>query len=393
MTLLAHLLVEPDITLWGLSSRERLGRMLTRAGITGLVDDLGDVPADDAVLLIRADWLYDARVLKGLIDSPCSVLTAGDDLAAVAANVPRAKAVETRDYLAGIAASALPDGLKTVDPNSIVSAGQTTLLKREDPYVLSITRAKRGDLEKRLFDGSYKGITDLVTKWAWPTPARWVTHVCAAAGISPNQVTGVSWLLALLTTYLFFQGHFAWGLVAGWIMTFLDTVDGKLARVTVSYTQFGNLFDHILDLVHPPFWYLAWAVGLTHSGIETPGLSLNTTAWLVFGGYIFGRVAEGLFSGVIANFSIFAWRPVDSYSRLVTARRNPCLIMLTLGIVGGRPDAGLLAVVLWTLISTVFLWLRLGTAWYEKVKLGPLEPWISAGDACKTSLAYRWFAR
>ncbi len=393
MTIQAHLIAESEVTLWGLSSRERLRRMLTRAGITELVDDLECARTEDAVLLIRGDWLYDARVLKGLIDTPSVVLATGDERTAVAANVPRSKAVETRNYLQGKTVADLPDGLNTVDPKTVVPAEQTTLLKRADPYVLPITRANRGELEKRLFDGSYKGITDLVTKWAWPIPARWVTHVCAVAGISPNQVTGMSWLLALVATYLFFQGHFAWGLMVGWIMTFLDTVDGKLARVTVSYTQFGNLFDHVLDLLHPPFWYLAWAMGLTHSGMELLGFSLTATAWLVFTGYILGRVAEGLFSGVIANFSIFAWRAIDSYSRLVTARRNPCLIMLTVGVLAGRADAGLLAVVLWTLISTVFLWLRVGTAWYEKVKLGPLEPWISAGDACKTSLAYRWFAR
>ena len=123
------------------------------------------------------------------------------------------------------------------------------------------------------------------------------------------------------------------------------------------------------------------------------GFSLTTTAWLLVAGYILGRVAEGLFSAVIAGFSVFAWRPIDSYSRLVTARRNPCLIMLTLGALAGRPDVGLLAVLLWTLLSTVFLWLRVGAAWYEKRKLGSLESWVGAGDTSKTSLAYRWFVR
>ena len=236
MTLQAHLIAEPEVTLWGLSSRERLRRMLTREGINELIDDLESAPADHPVLLIRGDWLYDARVLKGLIETPCTVLTTGDTATAVAANVPRSKAAEARNCLEGAKAADLPEGLTTVDPKTVVATEQTTLLKREDPYVLPITHANQSTLEKRLFDGSYKGITDLVTKWAWPTPARWVTQVCATAGISPNQVTGMSWLLALLATFLFFQGHFAWGLMVGWIMTFLDTVDGKLARVTVSYT-------------------------------------------------------------------------------------------------------------------------------------------------------------
>jgi phosphatidylglycerophosphate synthase len=42
----------------------------------------------------------------------------------------------------------------------------------------------------------------------------------------------------------------------------LDTVDGKLARVTVTSGRFGHCFDHIIDLIHPPVWYILWGRGL-----------------------------------------------------------------------------------------------------------------------------------
>jgi phosphatidylglycerophosphate synthase len=285
--------------------------------------------------------------------------------------------------------------LKTATPDTIGSGFETKLRKLKDAYVHPVTETNRSVLERELFDGSYKGITDLVTKWAWPTPARWVTRLCVRCGISPNQVTGMSWILAILATFLFAEGQYAWGLLAGWVMTFLDTVDGKLARVTVTYTNFGNLFDHILDVLHPPFWYLAWAFGVTANGADVLGLSFGTTAALIFGGYILGRIAEGLFRRKLGDFSIFAWRPIDSYTRLITARRNPSLILLTAGLLLGRPDAGLFAVVLWTLISTLFLWVRVAVAWYEKSNTGGLQPWMVATDseALKATLAYRWFAR
>ena len=44
-------------------------------------------------------------------------------------------------------------------------------------------------------------------------------------------------------------------------MTFLDTVDGKLARTTLTSSKWGDIFDHGIDLVHPPFWYVAWGAG------------------------------------------------------------------------------------------------------------------------------------
>jgi phosphatidylglycerophosphate synthase len=45
------------------------------------------------------------------------------------------------------------------------------------------------------------------------------------------------------------------GLVLGRLMTFLDTVDGKLARVTVTSSRFGDVLDHGLDIIHPPLVY------------------------------------------------------------------------------------------------------------------------------------------
>lgn len=395
MAIYVHLIAETDVALWGLTSRERLRRVLSRAGLSHFTDDLGCVPADASVLLIRGDYLYDTRVLNGLAAKPEVILLGADGAAAVAAHVPASEATRIKAYIEAGKAEPIPSGLQTTTPQTIGAGFETKLRKLGEAYVHPITAADQAALERQLFDGSYKGITDLVTKWAWPIPARWATRLCVRLGILPNHVTAMSWLLAILAIYLFAVGQFGWGLLAGWVMTFLDTVDGKLARVTVTYTDFGNLFDHVLDVVHPPFWYYSWAIGLTRDGADVFSFSLATAAWLIFGGYVLGRLAEGLFRRKLGNFSIFAWRPVDSFSRLITARRNPSLIMLTAGAVAGRPDLGLVAVVLWTLISALFLWLRVAVAWQEKSASGALQPWMVASDsdARKRSLAYRWFAR
>ena len=77
-----------------------------------------------------------------------------------------------------------------------------------------------------------------------------------------RAVTSTSLVLALLTIVCFARGSFVLGLGLAWIMTFLDTVDGKLARVTLTSSKWGNVFDHGTDLVHPPFWWFAWYWGL-----------------------------------------------------------------------------------------------------------------------------------
>ena len=189
---------------------------------------------------------------------------------------------------------------------------------------------------------------------------------CVRMRITPNQVTAASLVLVFVAGVLFTRGEFAWGLLAGWIMTFLDTVDGKLARVTVTSTKLGNIFDHGIDLVHPPFWYIAWGIGLALDPPVIAGVALSTVFWIILAGYVGGRLCEGAFQLWIARFSIFTWRPFDSWFRLIAARRNPNMIMLTASLLAGRPDLGLLAVAAWTALSTALLLVRLLQAVHAK---------------------------
>jgi hypothetical protein len=86
---------------------------------------------------------------------------------------------------------------------------------------------------------------------------------------------------------------------------------------------------------------------------------------------------------------------MDAYIRLVTARRNPNLILLTAFTLGGRPDLGLLAVMFWTVVTSVVLVLRLLYAGYVRAGEGPLRSWFTqARDPWYAdSLAVRLFTR
>ncbi len=266
--------------------------------------------------------------------------------------------------------------------------------KLDRPFVLPVTAERRPALEQLTFSGAYKGVTDLVTKWLWPVPAQWVTRWCVRMGMTANQVTAASLVLVIVAGVLFARGEFAWGLVAGWIMTFLDTVDGKLARVTITSTQFGNVFDHGIDLIHPPLWYFAWGVGLALDPPAIGGVPLAWIYWAILAGYVGGRLCEGAFQLFIARFSIFTWRPFDSWFRLVAARRNPNMIMLTVSLALGRPDLGLLAVAVWTVASMVLLLARLLLAALEKHNRVTIRSWLSEigehdGRACADGTGVR----
>ena len=392
-----HVLIfsETPVQLWGLSSRQRLERILKKVNITSWLEHPAEADAGDSILLLRADYLYDARLLQNLVQKPGTVLQVAtqDGNKAVAAHVAVPEALPVLDLLNGKTNDEKLASLAFETPQTLVSTYLQELRKIDPPYLLPITGENKATLEKRLFAGSYKGVTDLVTKWLWPRPAQVATRFCASTGITPNQVTSLSLVLAIVAGLLFLNGFFAPGLLAAWTMTFLDTVDGKLARVTVNSSPFGNIYDHAIDLISPPLWYLAWGLGLKSWQPGIP-LSLEAAFWLIFLGYIAGRLVEGIFTKFLEPSGIFCWRPIDSWFRLVTARRNPNLILLTVGLLVGRPDLGLVAVAFWTATSSIFLAVRLLFGFYLRLSAGSLRPWFLDIDpeAKKPTLAQRCFS-
>lgn len=317
---------------------ERLRRSLIHAGVWDVGEWTGTVPAaTTGLLLFLADHVYDDAVVRALAHAPQVVLI-GDDGHPACAHV-RPEQAET--VTAALAAGTLPDGLETRRPAEMVPAHSVKLRKRAEPFILPVTTRTRRAVEDRLFSASYKGVTDLVTKYVWPAPARAVCRLCVRWGVTPNAVTLASLILAVAAFLLFRDGALWSGLACAWAMTFLDTVDGKLARVTLTSSRIGDVLDHGLDLVHPPFWWWAWWQGT--------GGTFDALAVVVVG-YALLRLQEGLF---LRHFGmeLHVWRPFDSRFRLITARRNPILIILTVALAVGAPAEAILLVAIWTLVS------------------------------------------
>ena len=391
MTIYATVLDITPTRLWGLDSTRRLQRQLheiSKASSVELaaiqwLDDSSTLPDEGRVLLISGSFLFETRTLSGLLTQPDTILLHPVDQTVAAAFVDSSRVPEVLAYVT-TGDGEIPAGLQTIQPDDM-TAFDESLRRSTIPLLERISVSRKSELENTLYGNAYKGITDLVTKFLWPRPAKQIVRVCANTGITPNMVTTVGLLLVLAACYLFLNGQYAWGLLAGWLMTFLDTVDGKLARVTIKSSKFGHLYDHLTDLIHPPFWYIYWGMSLV--GFQAvAGFDQNQMYWLIIAGYAGGRIVEGLF-GLLGDCSIFTWRPYDAWFRLITARRNPCLILLTLSVLVGRPDWGFIAVTFWTVITTIMMVLRLLQGVVERVRRGPLSSWLSAGDVATGSHA------
>jgi len=356
------------VEIWGLTPEERLRRSLRVAGCAQVESVKHGVAPPAAgpgsLLLLRSDFIYDERLVRALSIAPGTLLVTPEGVA-VAAHVDAARARQIADLLSQ-GADASATGLRAATPSQLVPAYTAQLRKVEPAYLYEARPELARAIEERTFSASYKGVTDLVTKWVWPRPAARVTRRLAAWHVHPNTVTVASWLLAALACWLFAIGAFVAGLLAAWLMTFLDTVDGKLARVTLTSSRFGNVLDHSLDLIHPPFWYLAWG--------HTLPASFEWATAVVVGGYFAGRLLEGVFL-LAFKMESHCWRPIDSLVRTITARRNPNLIFLSVGALAGRPDLGLVMVALWTIVCFAFHVVRLLQAFGLRRRGGVIEPW------------------
>ncbi len=309
--------------LWGLSLKEWQCRSYKKAG-----HDPEKSPITAAI-----NWVLSANLQKAFVQSENVALIAQGKVIAINGWSSEQASKVIGQAVIDVELSGLD--IKTADDLSgdYIKA----LRKKEKPYALNTEVTPIKDIELKQYGSSYKGITDFVTKFFWPVPAFHFTRFCAFLKLTPNMVTTLSLVMMFVAMYFFWQGQWFWGFVTGWFMTFLDTVDGKLARTTMTYSAWGNIYDHGIDLLHPPFWYLAWYVGLGGTAEGPELLQFALIAILV--GYVVDRLVEGAFIARF-GFHIHVWRPINSALRFIIARRNPNMFIFMLGILASIFVAG-----------------------------------------------------
>ena len=365
-----NLIGESNTKIWGLPLREWQERAFKKAGVS----QDSNVPS---TVHMAIEWVLSSALAKAFVSGGKMALVTNDTIIGVNGVDAR-----TAKSLIGQNISALAQtDIKAATPDDLDDGYNKALRKTEPPYALNINDTPVADIMRRQFASSYKGITDFVTKWFWPAPAFYVTRACAAMRLTPNMVTTLSLILTLAAMYYFWQGQWFLGFLTGWGMTFLDTVDGKLARTTMTYSWWGNIYDHGIDLIHPPFWYWAWFIGLGGAfawpDIMNDNMTFALTAIVV--GYIVDRIIEGIFMGQ-HGFHIHVWTKANSALRFFIARRNPnmFIFMLAICLTPWLSEAGrwgFYAVAIWTWLCIFF---NIGVTTLGTFARKPLQSWMDS---------------
>lgn len=354
---------------WGITTAERIRRLARAMKLPAGQAGDGAVPA----LLASCTHAFDPAWLRHFARHPGSALT----LAGVPVIAHCRDATERATAEAAMRDGAPLPSDTTLTPVAMedgASILNEQLRKREQPFAMPLNPATLRAAERASYFGAYKGVTDILTKYLWPEWALVLTRIAARVGMTPNMVTAIGAILCVLATFAFWHGHFWSGMAMGLGFMVLDTVDGKLARCTVTSSKWGNIFDHGIDLVHPPFWWVAWGVGLIAYGRPLEPDVLQWTLAVILVGYVVQRLIEGAFMRLY-GMHIHVWEKVDSDFRLITARRNPNMVLLFVATLVGRPDIGLIAVAVWTGLSLLFHAVRLAQA-MARVRLAPIRSWL-----------------
>ena len=74
-----------------------------------------------------------------------------------------------------------------------------------------------------------------------------IADVFVRLRITPNQISVLALIAGFACAYFFFQRQFVWGSLALILSAIFDLVDGSVARKTNSHSNFGAVFDWIVD--------------------------------------------------------------------------------------------------------------------------------------------------
>jgi phosphatidylglycerophosphate synthase len=352
---------------FGMDAKTRACRLAANAGF-----DCADTPeAGRAILVASLDYAWDPAWLKAMAARPRTVLTLGGK--PVLAQVPPGE--DPAAIVKAVADGAPVEGYEPL-PAETAELSYAELRKRDRPFVMRLDPANPEPVERAAYDAAYKGVTDVLTLYLWRKPAFYLTRWAAQAGLSPNFVTAVGAILCVLAFVFFWYGEYWLGVLSGFIFMVLDTVDGKLARCTGASSKWGNVFDHGIDLVHPPFWWWAWEHGLAAYGRPLEPVYATMVLWAIIGGYVAQRAIEGVFMRRFGRMHIHVWRPIDSKFRLITARRNPNMVILVAALLVGRPDSGLVLVAWWTIVSLIFHAVRFAQASERAARGERIVSWL-----------------
>ncbi|MBT4612248.1 MAG: CDP-alcohol phosphatidyltransferase family protein [Gemmatimonadetes bacterium] len=370
-------------TLWGMSLTERLLRQVSLLGIEQVVVLVSQETAQDAVswrpdlqrlhslrcdtierleqleplvaqssggfLLAQGDVVHDDRLLQHLLQlGPDHCVAAADATVAwLSAGRWRQRLENTPDT--DLTLSQFVGGLPAT---SLAQMGDYVpeLRLTMTPFMIRVSDATQlRDADHLLYRRTFKGVIDAIARYGYYHLVRFLTRALSRTTLSPNLFTVLSIAGIWLAIPLFATGHLALGCVSAWAGVLLDSIDGKLARLTLNLSDAMGTIEHLSAMPGLGLWFVALGWHFTDGRLLTPSVEM-IACWTTLAAFLIDKVISGAFRQHFSR-ELFDARPLDALFHLVAVRRNMHLLILTIGVVLGTPQTALVAMAVGMLMT------------------------------------------
>jgi len=349
---------------------------------------------DEVFLILNENFIFDINLLRILLKYKGTILCSSDSKKVSSVSLPRISFKDGRVEGIGenlINYQGVYTGIALCEKRILLSLlkeeqalnlswpiSLNEVLKKERVAYLNLSTLKYYDSEvrrevrpfwqylrseedlktakKHLIGGIQKKTLDVFAWYIHRPVENKITWWLCELPLTPNQLTLITFILALFVTFLFFKGYLLAASLLTLVVNILDGLDGKQARAKGMFTKFGNL-EHSLDTIYEQSWYIAFSWALfTSSGKLLPlQLCLVMILFDTFSRHcsMQFRMTMGI---PLADYSRF-----DRSFRKFDGRRNIYTFYIFIGVLAGVPLFSLIAMCLHAVLTGLVYFVRATT--------------------------------
>ncbi len=318
-----------------------------------LVVEVSDAPhvhqLTEQVLVMPAVAVYDARLYQAVHASPVPVRLVDGANNTGLGRLARDAVVSMDGNESAIASGAAMREVRALGVDTLPRYLPALRRHLRPWWCHAASEADRDRAARLLIDAAQKGVLDFPARYLHPWPENMLAKAAANTRITPNQITVYSALIAFFGTYLFATEYFLLGLIIAVVAGILDGVDGKLARIKLLSSPFGDRLDHSLDVSFEFSWYIALGWGLRQATGDANALWIGFAILLVM---ILARALCGVYR-LISGHQIHDHTAFDRAVRLVAGRRNIYVLVWLAGALTGNLLLAFYVTLLWAIATVI----------------------------------------
>ena len=279
---------------------------------------------DEPALAVRAEMVYDTRILSSLIGSGVESAVFCDERGEIAAAwLTPGTISDEKNWESQL--QSIPRRLSSKDIPGYIPSLRVTVTP-EAILINSKENARRA--ENLFFKSAIKGVMDILYTYVYLRIVSLLMRVISVVNLSPNQITIAYLFIAVGAIVAYANNEFGWGLFLSACTMICDAWDGVLARLTFQSSKLGHLLDKVSHSIYHPLWYFAIAYSLIHEDKDMLHLGNAVLLTLLF----FAMKPITIVYNRAFKRSLYDNTAFDRGFRLITGTRwNMNMIILTAG--------------------------------------------------------------